>query len=79
MLLWLPVSALISVKTWSGLFAVQLEDVDVTVADHVQKVLKANFGAAWDEVGDEYQLEDTYALSTVETLQGMLPNYTEKS
>jgi len=51
----------------------------VTVADHVQKVLKANFGAAWDEVGDEYQLEDTYALSTVETLQGMLPNYTEKS
>nr|CAB3232871.1 coatomer subunit gamma-2-like [Phallusia mammillata] len=46
-----------------------LEDVDITVADHVQKVLKANFGAAWEEVGDENQLEDTYALSTVNTLQ----------
>ena len=41
----------------------------MTVADHVQKVLKSNFGAAWEEVGGENELEDTYALS-YETLQG---------
>jgi coatomer protein complex subunit gamma len=40
-----------------------LESVEVNVADHVQKVLKPNFGASWDEIGAENELEDTYALS----------------
>jgi len=40
-----------------------LEDVEVNVADHVQKALKANFAASWEEVGSENELEDTYALS----------------
>lgn len=40
-----------------------LETVEVTVADHVQKVLKPNFAASWEEVGAENELEDTYALS----------------
>lgn len=40
-----------------------LETVEVDVADHVQKVLKANFGASWEEVGNENELEDTFALS----------------
>lgn len=40
-----------------------LENVEVDVADHVQKVLKANFGASWEEVGNENELEDTFALS----------------
>ena len=39
------------------------------MADHVQKVLKSNFGAAWEEVGGENELEDTYALSA-DSLQG---------
>ncbi|XP_076814835.1 coatomer subunit gamma-2-like isoform X1 [Clavelina lepadiformis] len=51
-----------------------LEDVDITVADHVHKVIKPNFGAAWEEVGDENELEDTYALSTVNTLQDAVKN-----
>lgn len=50
-----------------------LEDVEVTVADHVQKVLKPNFGASWDEVGDENELEDTYALS-MNTLEEAVQN-----
>lgn len=41
----------------------ELETVDVTVADHVQKVMKASFSASWEEVGAENELEDTYALS----------------
>lgn len=40
-----------------------LENVEVNVADHVQKVLKPNFGASWEEIGAENELEDTYALS----------------
>lgn len=46
----------------------------MTVADHIQKVLKPNFGAAWEEVGDEFEKEETFALASVRTLDG-----TEKS
>lgn len=42
----------------------------MTVADHIQKVLKPNFGAAWEEVGDEFEKEETFALATVRTLEG---------
>eukprot|EP00058_Branchiostoma_floridae_P014592 XP_002600080.1 hypothetical protein BRAFLDRAFT_122413 [Branchiostoma floridae] len=51
-----------------------LEDVEVTIADHIQKVLKPNFAASWDEVGEDYQMEDTYALSTVKTLEDAVKN-----
>ncbi len=37
--------------------------MEVAVADHVQKVMKPNFAASWEEVGEENELEDTYALS----------------
>ncbi|CAF0898652.1 unnamed protein product [Didymodactylos carnosus] len=40
-----------------------LEDVEVTVCDHMQKVLKPNWNASWEEIGSENELEDTYALS----------------
>lgn len=48
----------------------QLEDVEVSVADHVQRVIKPNFAASWEEVGPENELEDTYALSTINSLEG---------
>ena len=48
----------------------QLEDLEVTIADHIQKVMKLNFEAAWDEVGDEFQKEETFTLSTIKTLEG---------
>lgn len=40
------------------------------MADHIQRVLKPNFGAAWDEVGDEYEKEETFTLSAFKTLEG---------
>jgi len=40
-----------------------VENVEVSVADHVQRVLKPNFGAAWEELSTENELEDTYALA----------------
>uniref|UniRef100_A0A8C2Z9A9 Coatomer subunit gamma n=1 Tax=Cyclopterus lumpus TaxID=8103 RepID=A0A8C2Z9A9_CYCLU len=51
-----------------------LEDLEVTVADHIQKVLKANFGAAWEEVGDEFEKEETFALASVRTLDEAVGN-----
>ncbi|KAJ8314287.1 hypothetical protein KUTeg_008848 [Tegillarca granosa] len=51
-----------------------LEDVEVSVGDHVQKVMKPNFGASWEEVGPENELEDTYALSTMKTLEDAVKN-----
>lgn len=29
-----------------------------------------NFEAAWDEVGDEFEKEETFTLSTIKTLEG---------
>uniref|UniRef100_A0A1L8DWC7 Coatomer subunit gamma n=3 Tax=Nyssomyia neivai TaxID=330878 RepID=A0A1L8DWC7_9DIPT len=48
-----------------------LEDLEITVADQVQKVKKSNFVAAWDaaDTEDWVEAEDTYALSAVNTLQ----------
>ena len=40
----------------------QLEDLEISVADYVQRVMKGNFGAAWEELGEENELEDTYSL-----------------
>ena len=40
------------------------------MADHVQKVIKPNFGASWEEVGEQNELEDTYALSSMKSLDG---------
>jgi len=40
----------------------QLEDIDVTVTDHVSRVMKGNFGAAWEEIGADFELEDTFQL-----------------
>jgi len=47
-----------------------LEDVELTVADHMQKVLKPNFAAAWEEIGDSNELEDTYGLSSMKSVEG---------
>nr|1PZD_A Chain A, Coatomer gamma subunit [Bos taurus] len=51
-----------------------LEDLEVTIADHIQKVMKLNFEAAWDEVGDEFQKEETFTLSTIKTLEEAVGN-----
>ncbi|XP_014776562.1 coatomer subunit gamma-2 [Octopus bimaculoides] len=51
-----------------------LEDIDISVADHVQRVMKPNFGASWEEVGPANELEDTFSLSSVKTLEEAVKN-----
>ena len=45
--------------------------MDVVVADHVQRVMKPNFAASWDEIGEENQVEETFALSTMKDIPGV--------
>ncbi|KAM5255238.1 coatomer subunit gamma-2 isoform 1-T1 [Ctenodactylus gundi] len=51
-----------------------LEDLEVTVSDHIQKILKPNFAAAWEEVGDTFEKEETFALSSTKTLEEAVNN-----
>ncbi|KAI8130783.1 Coatomer subunit gamma [Lucilia cuprina] len=48
-----------------------LEDLEITVADQIQKNKKSNFQAVWDAADTEewVEAEDTYSLSAVNTLQ----------
>ncbi|XP_075147641.1 coatomer subunit gamma-like [Haematobia irritans] len=48
-----------------------LEDMEITVADQIQKTKKSNFQAVWDAADTEewVEAEDTYSLSAVNTLQ----------
>ena len=40
------------------------------MSDHIQKVMKPNFAAAWEEVGNTFEKEETNALSSTKTLEG---------
>lgn len=51
-----------------------LEDLEVSVSDHIQKILKPNFAAAWEEVGDAFEKEETFALSSTKTLEEAVNN-----
>ena len=46
-----------------------IDDIEISVGDHIQKVLKPNFPASWDEVGADNEVEDTYHLSEIESLE----------
>ena len=40
------------------------------MADHMQKVLKPNFAAFWEEIGASNEVEDTFSLAASKTLEG---------
>ena len=42
----------------------------MVLADHIQRVVKGNFAASWEEIGEENQVEQTYALSSMKDLPG---------
>lgn len=46
-----------------------LEQVEVCVADHVQRLLKADFTADWERLGAESELSDTYMLAAMSSLE----------
>ncbi|VDP05440.1 unnamed protein product [Soboliphyme baturini] len=47
-----------------------LEDVDVTVSDHIIALPCPDFNGLWTKLSSENELSDTYALASVKTLEG---------
>jgi len=54
-----------------------LEDIEMVVADHAQGVLRTNFMASWDEIGEDHEMEDTFALSSMTSLEEAVTKITE--
>ncbi|XP_076062943.1 coat protein (coatomer) gamma isoform X3 [Oratosquilla oratoria] len=54
-----------------------LEDLEISVADHVQRVTRSNFGSAWEELGASNELEDTFALSSMGSLEEAVTQITQ--
>ena len=46
-----------------------LEDVDLLVADYMQKIMKPNFMTAWEEMSADCEVEETYSLSNFKTIE----------
>ena len=44
------------------------------MADFVMRSMKSNFPAAWEELGAENELEDTYVLGEMKTLEEAVKN-----
>lgn len=52
-----------------------LEDLEITLGDQIQKVSRANWGSAWEEAESTfYEMEDTYSLSSMNTLEEAVIN-----
>eukprot|EP00039_Didymoeca_costata_P018561 m.333994 g.333994 ORF g.333994 m.333994 type:complete len:867 (-) comp17263_c0_seq1:57-2657(-) len=47
----------------------ELEDLEVTISDFMQPVDKPNFGAAWEELAEDIEEEETYELSSMEGIE----------
>ena len=48
----------------------QLEELTLPVAVHMQRVVKTNFDAAWEEYSEEDEAEETYFLTKFSTIDG---------
>lgn len=47
--------------------------LEIIIAEHI-KVMKLNSETVWDEVGDEFEKEETFTLSTIKTLEETVGN-----
>lgn len=52
-----------------------LEDLEITLGDQIQRISKVNWAAAWEEAAESsIEMEDTYALSTMNSLEEAVKN-----
>uniref|UniRef100_A0A1I7XYF9 Coatomer subunit gamma n=1 Tax=Steinernema glaseri TaxID=37863 RepID=A0A1I7XYF9_9BILA len=51
-----------------------LEELDITVGDHIQPYSKANFSAAWDQMGTENEVDETFSLTNQSSLPEAVKN-----
>ena len=46
-----------------------LENIEISVADHVRRVVKPNFAASWGEVGPDNEIQGVYELTHLKSLE----------
>jgi coatomer protein complex subunit gamma len=51
-----------------------LEDVDMSVADYIQRLAKNDFDGSWTELGAECEVEEVYALSAFKSIDEAIKN-----
>ena len=51
-----------------------MEDVEIGVSDHIQRSAKASFGTAWEEMGSMNELQETFSLPAIRTLDEAVRN-----
>lgn len=52
-----------------------LEDLEITLGDQIQRVNKVNWSAAWEDSNSNFiEMEDTYSLSSMNTLDEAVKN-----
>jgi len=47
----------------------QVEDVELLICDYMQQTFVSNFQEKWDQIGDEFEVVQTYSLNTSKSLQ----------
>ncbi|CAL8071918.1 unnamed protein product [Calicophoron daubneyi] len=47
----------------------QLEDLNIELCDHIQRILKSNFSLAWQDLNPESEVEETYVLTKHKTIK----------
>jgi len=55
----------------------QLENLDLSTSDYMQRTFVTNFKEKWEQLGDEFEVIETYALTTVKSLQDGINEITD--
>lgn len=48
--------------------------MDVLAADFIQGIIKSDFASAWEDLGPNTEVEETYALSSFRTIEEAIKN-----
>jgi coatomer protein complex subunit gamma len=48
----------------------QVEDLELSIGDYVQRLAVPNFNEKWEQLGDDFEVVQTFALTSIKSLQG---------
>lgn len=51
-----------------------LEEIEIVLSDYMQKIVKADFTSAWNEMGEEGEAEEVYQLSSFKSIEEAVKN-----
>ena len=51
-----------------------LEDVEVTISDFIQGIVKPDFASAWEELGPNTEVEETFSLLSFTKIEEAIKN-----